>query len=120
MAKFYGMIGYGTTIEVRPGYYDETIEEKPYRGDILKVQRGLASAENQVLDNITVSNRISIVADAYAYEHIFAMRYVVWMGVRWKVSSVEVQRPRLILSLGEVYNGPTVATSGDSGEDSGE
>jgi hypothetical protein len=50
-------------------------------------------------------------ADAYANEHFFAIRYVEWAGVLWTVSMVEVQSPRLLLRLGEVYNGPTPAVA---------
>lgn len=58
-------------------------------------------------DNITLNNSISIIADAYAYENFFAIQYVKVMGTAWKVTSVEVQRPRLILTLGGVWNGET-------------
>ena len=62
---------------------------------------------DQVLDDITVRNSISIVADPYANEHFFAIRYVAWAGSLWRVTDVEVQRPRLLLRLGGIYNGPT-------------
>ena len=106
MAKFFGVVGYGETVEVRPGVSEEVITEYPYYGDILRNARRLQD-ENKVLDDITINNSISIVADQYAHEHIFAMRYVLWNSVRWKVTEVEVQAPRLILRLGGVYNGPT-------------
>jgi hypothetical protein len=55
----------------------------------------------------SVSNSISIVADAYANEHFLAIRYVEWVGELWTVQDVEIQTPRLLLRLGEVYNGLT-------------
>lgn len=105
MAKFYGVIGYAETKETSPGVWVEDITERKYYGDITKNSRRLNGGEN-LNDNLTVTNIISIMADAYAYENFFAIRYVEWMGARWKVSTVEVQRPRLILNLGGVYNGP--------------
>jgi hypothetical protein len=60
-----------------------------------------------VNDDITVANSISVVADEYAFEHFFNIKYIRWAGVLWTVTTVEVQSPRLILSLGSVYNGPT-------------
>jgi hypothetical protein len=105
MAKFYGVIGYAETKETSPGVWVEDITERKYYGDITKNSRRLNGGEN-LNDNLTVTNVISIMADAYAYENFFAIRYVEWMGARWKVSTVEVQRPRLILNLGGVYNGP--------------
>lgn len=82
------------------------IVERQYFGDILRNTRKLQSGES-VNDDLSVDNSISIVADAYANEHFFAIRYVQWAGALWKVSNVEVQSPRLLLRLGGVYNGPT-------------
>lgn len=105
MAKYYDMIGYGVTEDRGDGVWEETVTERPYYGDILRVSRRWERTEH-LNDDVNVSNQISIVADAYAYEHFSAIRYARWMGTRWKVTDVEVQRPRLILSIGGVYNGP--------------
>lgn len=106
MAKFYGDIGYGESVETRPGVWEDRIIEKEHYGDVIRNTRQLESGE-KVNDDLSVGNSISIVADAYANTHFFAMRYVKWAGALWTVSHVEVQRPRLILRLGRVYNGPT-------------
>ena len=84
----------------------DVIVEKQYFGDVVRNTRRLQDGE-YLNNDLTVSNSISIVADAYANNHFFAARYVTWQGARWTVSDVEVQPPRLILRLGEVYNGPT-------------
>lgn len=110
MAKFYGEIGYGETVQKSPGVWDDEITEYKYRGDVIRNARGLQEAD-KVNDDISVDHSISIVADAYAREHFFAIRYVRWAGTLWKVSNVEVQSPRLILRLGGVYNGPTGGAS---------
>ena len=106
MAKFYGQLGYAVEHETAPGVYKPTITEHSYYGDVVRNTRRLESAD-KINDNVVVSNSVSIVADAFAYDHFFAIRYVRWMGVLWKVTNVEVQRPRLILTIGGVYNGPT-------------
>lgn len=106
MAKFYGKIGYAVTAEVRPGVWKEQITEREYYGDVLRNMRRLETS-GQVNDNINVSNIISIVADPFANENFHAMRYVEYMGSKWKVSSVEVQYPRLQLTIGGLYNGET-------------
>ena len=108
MAKFHGKVGYGTTVESSPGVFTDEIVEYDYFGDVIRNSRALTQGDQLNL-NLSVGNSISIVADAYAREHFFAIRYVVWAGVLWTVSSVDVQSPRLILQLGEVYNGPTIA-----------
>lgn len=106
MVRFFGEVGYGVTEEVKKGIHKQVITEYPYYGDVSQNARNLAQGE-YLNDDITVDNSISIVADAFANEHFFAIRYVVWQGVRWTVSKVTVASPRLILKLGGVYDGPT-------------
>jgi hypothetical protein len=106
MTRFFGRIGYGESIETAPGVFQDNIVEYSYYGDVVRNARNLRQGENLNPD-LSVQNSISVVADAYANEHFFAIRYVEWAGVLWTVDSVEVQSPRLLLRLGEVYNGPT-------------
>ena len=110
MAKFCDVIGYGFADETAPGVWNDVFTEKKYFGDILRNTRKLSDGET-LNGDLTVGNSISIVADAYANENFFAIRYVKWMGALWVVSDVEVQRPRLLLRLGGVYNGGTPATT---------
>ena len=105
MAKFSGKIGYGVSEETALGVWEDTIVERSYFGDVVKNTRKLQEGEG-LNNDLTVGNSISLVADAYANEHFFAIRYVEWSGALWTVSDVEVQRPRLLLRLGRVYNGP--------------
>jgi hypothetical protein len=104
MAKFYGVIGYAVTEETEPGIYEERIVEKEHFGDVIRNTRRLNNVA-KVNDDITISNQISIVADPFANNNFHSMRYVSFMGSKWKVTEVEVQYPRLILTLGGVYNG---------------
>jgi len=106
--RFYGNVGYGESVETPPdsGVWIDEITEVIYSGDVIRNARRLSEGENLNSD-LSVTNSISIVADQYANEHFFAIRYISWMGTNWTVTEVEVQRPRLILRLGEVYNGPT-------------
>lgn len=106
MARFNGEVGYGDQQETSPGVWTNVITEAVYTGDVIRNTRRLEPGEG-LNDNIVVGNSISILADQYAIDHFFKIKYVRWAGVCWTVTSVEVRRPRLILSLGEVYNGPT-------------
>ena len=107
MAKFFGKVGYGESREIPDtGVLEDVIVENSYFGDVVRNTRKLNETEN-VNNDISVGNSISIVADAYANEHFFAIRYVEWAGTKWIVSDVEVQSPRLLLRLGGVYHGPT-------------
>ena len=104
MAKFYGAIGFAESVETRPGVHMEQIVERKYFGDLIRNTRRLQSAD-QLNDNINIANEISIVADPYANEHFYEMRYIEFQGAKWKVYNVEVKFPRLILTVGGLYNG---------------
>lgn len=103
MSKYYGNVGFGVTIERVPGVFEEEIIDRPYYGDVTRNVRKLEGSQ-YLNDDLNVQNDISIVADPFAYEHFHNIRYVTYMGAKWKVRSVEVQHPRLLLSIGGVYN----------------
>ena len=104
MAKFCGIIGYEITVEMEPGIYEETIVENQYYGDVIRNTRRLKEG-NKVNDDVAISNQVSIIADPFANNNFHAMRYIEFMGTKWKITEVEVQYPRLILSIGGLYNG---------------
>lgn len=104
MAKFYGAIGYVTQVETTPGVWTNQVVEKYYRGDLLRTQFKHYFSEH-LNGSINISNQISIVADPYAEKNSHYIRYVKFGGACWDVTSVEVQHPRLLLSVGGVYNG---------------
>lgn len=102
MAKWYGVIGYADFVEVAPGVRPETIIERDYYGDVIRNTRVLQNS-GDINDNVNINNQISVVADPYATDHINDMRYVEYLGNKWKVTNADVQYPRLILSLGGLY-----------------
>ena len=104
MAKWYGVIGYAETVETKPGIWEEQITERDYYGDLFRNSRRLQSTD-KVNDDINISNQLSIVADPYAINNFYSMRYAEFSGAKWKITDVEVQCPRLILTLGGVWNG---------------
>lgn len=84
----------------------DVITERSYYGDVIRDAPNFQEAD-KINNDLTVNNSIRIVADAYASDHVFAMRYIRWQGTLWCISDVEIQRPRLLLRLGGVYNGVT-------------
>jgi len=104
MAKFSGSIGYVDVVETSPGVNEEVVTERDYRGDLLRNTQAWQASEF-LNDEFTINNRFSIVADAYAYENYKLIRYILWDGAKWKVTGIEIQRPRLILTVKGVYNG---------------
>ena len=116
MGKWFGKIGYSTTAETTPGVWTETVVERDYYGDLIRINRQLTSNGNvqeMLGDDLNLSNELSIVADPFAYENSAFMKYAVIMGARWKIKTIEVRYPRLILHLGGVYHGPTPETPED-------
>ena len=103
MAKYFGKIGFAIPTEIRKGVWKDVITERDYYGDVIKNGRRL-QITSQLNDNVNAVNTISIVADPYANENFYAMRYLTWIGNKWKISEIDVQYPRLILTLGGVYN----------------
>lgn len=112
MAKFYGEIGFGAPVEVQPGIYEDVIVERPYYGDVVRDALDVRQS-GEVHDSLRTGNSFSILADAYAENHISAMRYLRWSGALWLIRQVEVKRPRLLIRIGGVYNGPTPAAPGN-------
>lgn len=111
MAKFFGKIGIASAKEVRPGVFAPDYAEKTYFGDVTTNQRKWEEGEG-VNDDFNVGNVISIVADEYSFKHASLIRYVEWMGAKWKVKSIDIVPPRLILRLGGLWNGETPSASG--------
>lgn len=104
MAKWFGKIGFAEQVETTPGVWEDKITPREYYGDVYRNSRRLQSAD-QLNDNLNISNEISIVADPYANDNFHKIRYVEFMGAKWKVNNAEVRYPRLILNIGGVYNG---------------
>lgn len=105
MAKFFGKIGFIETEDLENGVWKASpIVERSYYGDVIRNSKRFESGQ-KVNDDLNVNNELSILADPYANEHFYAIRYVKWAGATWKVNNVTVEFPRLILTIGGVYNG---------------
>ena len=104
MAKFYGKIGYVEIVETESGIHEERITEHTHTGELTRNSSKWVTSKN-LNDNLNISNEISILGDTYSFEKFWAIRYIEFMGAKWEVTSVDVKRPRLILSIGGVYNG---------------
>lgn len=111
MAKWFGKIGFIETVEVEPGRYKSIPVERKYYGDVTRNISRWTNATDSTNSNIDINNQISIVADPYANQNFQSMRYIEFMGSMWEISSKEVQRPRIILTIGGVYNGKQATTA---------
>ena len=107
MTKWYGPIGYAISTETRPGVWKDRIEEHEYYGDIVRNTSRWTTSQDSTNDDLNISNQISIIADPFANNNIHSMKYVRFMGANWKITNVEPRYPRLILTMGGVWNGPT-------------
>lgn len=113
MAKFYGKIGFGETVESPPGsgVREVVVTEYPYYGDIVRQAYSAPSGE-KINSDISLNVEVSILADPFARDHMFAMKYIELYGERWSVEKVRPVERRLFITPGGVYNGPTPGTSG--------
>ena len=103
MAKFYGPIGYAETVEVNPGVYIDRIVERNYYGELVRNSSRWTASSESTNDNLNISNQVSIISDPYAVNNFHSMKYVEFMGTKWKITNVEVQYPRLLLTVGGVF-----------------
>ena len=104
MNRWCGNIGFAEQVQTAQSVWTEKITERTYRGDVLRNTRRLMDSQ-QINDNISISNQISVVADAYIRDHFINMRYIEFMGAKWKATQVDAsQSPRLIITLGELWN----------------
>lgn len=108
MTRFYGKIGFGHSVEKAKGVWVDEITERVYRGDVVRASRRLEDG-SYLHKDVVLGNTITIVADPYTLDNLFAIRYAFWMNTRWTVNNVILVSPRIQLILGEVYNGPTPA-----------
>lgn len=106
MAKWYGKVGFSYVEETEPGIMSPVAEARPYVGDVLRNRVQVVSGE-KVNSDITVNNQLSMIADPYMNQHLGDIRYASFNNTNWNVTNVEVAYPRVILTLGGVYNGPT-------------
>lgn len=104
MARFYGKIGFVLDhVDITQGVWKPVIQIRSYYGDVMKRRLTWEHGES-INDNIKIGNQFSILADEYAETHMYAMKWIEWKGVKWKITSVEIERPRMILTIGDVYN----------------
>lgn len=104
--RYAGKIGFATKVELSPGVWDETIDERDYLGDVLQSTERLNSSE-AVLPKYTTTTSVSVLSDGVLKERYSDVRYVNYLGVNWAISSIIHKYPRIEMFLGEAYNGPT-------------
>lgn len=102
--RYYGKVGYSVTVDKGDGIWEPKIVSRSYFGDVTRNLRR-HSGNDKINDDIAMSNSISILADPFAYDNFMNIVYVEWMGHKWEVTNVEIQQPRLLLTVGSLYNG---------------
>lgn len=103
MARYSGKVGYADTAETAPGVWKPVIKERKMKGDIIREYSNYQSS-GQLNDDISLNHRVSLIGDAYAFDNYFNLKWIEVSGHKWKVKSVEIQRPRIIVTLGGVWN----------------
>lgn len=104
MAKFSGLVGYVTTEQTTPGVWLPVETPKRMRGDIIR-QSSSRQNDDKVNSDVSLNHRISLVGDAYSFGNYYNIRWIEVDGLKWEVTGIEIQRPRIIVTLGGPYNG---------------
>lgn len=104
MSKYCGVLGFEITGEIKPGVWESTVVEKEVFGDLIRINRRFANSSS-INGEININNEISIIADFFIHEHLQSLKYATIGGIKWIITNMEIQYPRVILSLGGIYNG---------------
>ena len=105
MSKCSGKIGYVRSEESQPGVWEEIPEEKPYTGDLIKDNRRFSNNTTTVNEDLSISNNISIVSNKFMLDNLAFMKYITFMNSKWKINSVDISYPRIVITLGGLYHG---------------
>lgn len=107
--RFYGNVVYVEQVERedRPGVMVDKPTVRTVKGNVKKnFYRWKNNPNQSTLDAENVSHIIEIVADPYAINHFGSMRYIEWLGQKWKIESVDASSlPQLTIYVGGLYNG---------------
>ena len=105
MPKFFGTIGFAETVETTPGVWKDRITERKYYCEVERFNSRWSTQSDSTNDDLNVNSQFSMIADAFASSHFTSMKYIEFMGAKWKITSIEPKHPRLILTVGGLYNG---------------
>lgn len=103
---YYGRIGYVSTSQDpdHPTTWNESVSWRYYPGELSALSHRWMNSAEDSNSNINITNKLSIIADPYMCQNASAIRYVELMGSAWYVDSIQIEYPRIILSVGGVAN----------------
>lgn len=105
MARYCGVVGYIESVETTSGVWTDKTTEIIYTGESIRINSRWSNSSDSTNDDLSINTQLSVIADPFAYQNFNHIKYAEFMGVKWKVTNIDVQRPRLILTLGGEYNG---------------
>lgn len=103
--RYSGKFGFAESTETAPGVMEDVITERDYIGDVVQRTETL-SVNDSVLPQYRTTTSVSVLSDGVLAETYKNLRYISYMGSNWSVSSAVFQFPRLVVYIGDIYNGP--------------
>lgn len=105
MPKYKGIVGYITEVETSTDIYESVPVEKER---ILTLEKNSSTwnGSEKVNYDVSLSNRLSFIADPFARTNYQSIRYIIYNGAAWDVLSIDISNPpRIFLTIGGIYNG---------------
>lgn len=106
-------LGFAESKQVRPGIWDDEITEVPKLAEV-RQRTETFQVEGNVIPEYKTTTSVSVLSQGPVKPDYSNLRYVLYAGERWIVTSAVHEPPRMTLFIGEVYSGPIPGgTSGD-------
>lgn len=102
--KYSGKVGYAVQTETAPGVWTKEIKEVHMYGDTLSYGAQPVSSD-KVNQDVALSNEISLMGNPIIFENLSTLEYLILSGIKWEITSINLDPPRIKVALGGVWNG---------------
>ena len=98
-------LGFSYTRDDGHGVWKQVNTEKVYKAEITSHKWYLNREKDTPNVSYKTGESFSVLMDSFLQENLGYITYVVLNGVKWDISSIDVQRPRVHITPGGMYHG---------------